>query len=146
MIRRIVILFIALTALSCATATATSRSDEAGVRAAMNEVMDALNALDLPRIAAAFADDIDAFVPVAQGPRVEGKAALVKVFEGYIALQKTPTHLVPEDMKVAVSGDVGIVSFQIKNPNVTSRRTFVFRKIGGRWLITHFHASNFRPQ
>lgn len=37
-----------------------------------------------------------------------------------------------------------IVAFQVAHPAVVSRRTFVFRREGQSWLITHLHASNIR--
>ncbi len=118
--------------------------DDADVRAAMQGFMDALNALDGERIAAYFADNITAFFPTAQGERVNGKAAVVEIFRTYVAASTKPTNLVPEDLQVTMSNDLAVVTFNIRNPAVTSRRTFVWRRTGGRWLITHFHASNFR--
>ena len=56
-------LLIALLLAGCATVPV---NDEAGVRAAMANFMDALNKLDGPRISACFAEDATAFVPVAQ--------------------------------------------------------------------------------
>lgn len=48
-------------------------------------------------------------------------------------------------MTVQTSGDFALVTFQIVRPS-TARRTFVLKRVGGRWLITHMHASNFRVQ
>jgi hypothetical protein len=48
-------------------------------------------------------------------------------------------------MKVETSGDLALVTFQVPGGS-TARRTFVLRRIGGRWLIAHMHASNFRVQ
>jgi hypothetical protein len=52
--------------------------------------------------------------------------------------------IAPEDERVEVSPTLGVVTFQVheRNPNVTRRRTFVFRHVGDRWLISHFHASD----
>jgi len=134
---------IALLLAGCATLPV---NDEAGVRAAMANFMDALNKLDGPRISACFAEDATAFVPVAQPQRANGRAAIDAIFRTYIDLQKgQTTNLVPENMTVQTSGDFALVTFQIVRPS-TARRTFVFRRIGGRWLITHLHASNFRVQ
>jgi ketosteroid isomerase-like protein len=121
---------------------ATSRP--ADVRVAMNGFMSALNAVDLEAMSAYFADDITAFVPSARADRVDGKAAVVEIFRNFVAQQRTPTHLVPEDLRIDMAGDAAIVTFNIRNPNVTSRRTFIWRRYGDRWLIAHFHASNFR--
>jgi hypothetical protein len=41
-------------------------------------------------------------------------------------------------------GEAALVTFQTTNPNMTSRRTFVLRRHGGRWLIVHLHGSNIR--
>jgi ketosteroid isomerase-like protein len=127
---------------SCAT---THSSSEADVRAAMSGFMSALNAVDLDAMSSYFADNITAFVPATRADRADGKAAVVEIFRSFVTQQKTPTHLVPEDLRVDVVGDAAIVTFQIRNPAVTSRRTFIWRRYGDRWLIAHFHASNFRP-
>lgn len=127
----------------CAT---TRTTDEAGVRAAMASFMDALNNLDVERISAAFAEDATAFVPVAQPQRANGRAEIDAIFRGYIAGTKgQKTNLVPQDMRIETGGDFAVVTFQIPGGS-TARRTFVFRRIAGRWLITHLHASNFRVQ
>ena len=112
--------------------------------------MDALNALDAEGMSAYFAEDITAFVPVAQADRVEGREAVTRIFRNFVARTKPVTprlHLVPEDLDVQVSGGLGVVTFNIreKAPDVTRRRTFVFVRSGDRWLIRHFHASDFVP-
>lgn len=110
--------------------------------------MDALNALDVDRMSAFFADDITGFVPLAQGDRVEGREAMTRIFRNFVARTKPTTarlNIIPEDMEVLVSGDLGIVSFNVreKSPDITRRRTFVFARHGDRWLIRHSHASDF---
>jgi len=136
----------ALVALLLAGCATLPVNDETGVRAAMANFMDALNKLDGPRISACFAEDATAFVPVAQPQRANGRAAIDAIFRTYIDLQKgQTTNLVPEDMTVQTSGDFALITFQIVRPS-TARRTFVFKRVGGRWLITHMHASNFRVQ
>lgn len=144
---RFALLFVALLAAACST-TASRSSDEAAVRAAMTGFMDALNALDADGMSAFFAPDITAFVPLAQADRVEGKAAVTRIFGNFVARTKPSTprlNLVPEDLEIQVSGDLGLVTFNIrdKSPEVTRRRTFVFVRCGNRWLIRHFHASDF---
>lgn len=127
-------------------ATATHPNDEADVRAAMADFMSALNDLDAARISASFAEDATAFFPVAQPQRAQGRAEIDAVFRRYVdGQQGKTTNLVPQDMKIETGGDLALVSFQIAGGS-TARRTFVFRRIRGRWLITHMHASNFRVQ
>jgi len=127
-------------------ATTTHPNDEADVRAAMMSFMSALNDLDAGRISAAFAEDATAFFPVAQPQRAQGRAEIDAVFHRYFeSANGQKTSLVPQDMKIETGGDLAVVSFQIPGGS-TARRTFVFRRTGGRWLITHMHASNFRVQ
>ncbi len=108
--------------------------------------MSALNALDVDRIASYLADDVTAFVPSAQGGRVEGKPALVEIFRAYCeSTRKAPQRptIVPQDVTLDRVGSVALVTFQVPQPAGVARRTFVFRNQKGRWLIAHFHASNF---
>ena len=112
----------------------------------MANFMDALNKLDGPRISACFADDATAFLPVAQPQRANGRAEIDAIFKRYLEAQNgKTTNLVPQDMTVQTSGDLALVTFQIPGGS-TARRTFVFKRVGGRWLIAHMHASNFRVQ
>ena len=117
----------------------------------MANFMDALNALDVARMDAAFTDDVTAFVPVAQADEVVGHAALTRIFTVFADRTRLATprlNLVPEDEQIAVSHDLAIVTFQIRDraPPMTHRRTFVFRRVGDRWLISHFHASDLPGQ
>lgn len=133
--------------LTAATANAQAASDIDAVRAAMADFLAALNALDADRMAAFFTDDVTAFVPTAQPDRVEGRAAVSKIFRDFVARTKATTsrlHLVPEDLQAEASGRLGVVTFNIRDAEarVVRRRTFLFRHIGTRWLICHFHASD----
>ena len=135
----------ALLVLLLLTGCATTRTnDEADVRAAMASFMSALNALDADRIIGAFAEDATAFFPLSQPQRANGREEIAAVFRRYIeGSNGQPTNLVPQDMTVQTSGDLALVTFQIPGGS-TARRTFVLRHIGGKWLITHMHASNVR--
>ena len=130
------------------TACASTRpAPEASARAAMLDFMEALNSLDVDRMGAFFAEDVTAFVPSAQAERVEGKAALVEIFQRYAeATRKTAarTNLVPEDLEVEAGREMAVASFNLRSPDGTGRRTFVLRREGSRWRIVHFHASVLR--
>lgn len=114
----------------------------------MASFMDALNALDADRITAAFAPDATAFFPLAQPQRANGRDEIGAVFHRFVENTKPKIgnlNLVPEDLQVTTSGDLALVTFQIRG-SITARRTFVFRRAGGRWLIAHLHASDFKQQ
>jgi ketosteroid isomerase-like protein len=123
-------LFAVLLTLGCATSIP---SDEASVRQAMMGFMNALNALDADRMESFFTDDITAFVPTAQPDRVDGRAAVTRIFRDFVAGAGTARlNIVPEDMRVEVSGDLGVVTFNVRG-SVTRRRTFIFRR--GRSVV-----------
>ena len=133
----------AFVAVGCAS---VPRAETDSVRTTLDGFLSALNALDVNRIASYFADDVTAFVPLAQGPRVEGKPALVEIFRTYCETTRktTPsTNIVPEKLTLDLNGSIAIVTFEFPSPASVARRTFVFRYRQGRWLISHFHASNF---
>ena len=117
----------------------------------MTGFLDALNALDVQGMTGFFAPDITAFVPLAQPDRVQGRDAVVRIFQGFVEKTRPTTsrlNIIPEDLEVEVSGDLALVSFNVREPasHVTRRRTFVFEREGGKWLIRHFHASDFTSQ
>ena len=123
---------------------AAATSDREAVRAAMMGFLDALNALDADRMSSYFADDVTSFVPLAQADRVNGKEALSGIFQRYVARMKPTTarlNIVPEDIEIIVSGDLGVVSFNVREAAVTRRRTAVFERKNGAWLMRHLHAS-----
>jgi ketosteroid isomerase-like protein len=137
-------------AIALATAAAPLRaqsSEDTAVRYALAGFMDALNALDADRMTAFFADDITAFVPLVQADRVNGKAAVTKIFRDFVVRTRATVaelNLVPEDIEVEASKDLGVAIFQVHDAaaNAVRRRTFVFKRIRGKWLIRHFHASD----
>jgi ketosteroid isomerase-like protein len=144
------LLYLAGVLLCCVVGSARAQStDSVAVRAAMTEFLDALNALDVPRMSADFADDITAFVPSAQIDRVEGKAAVTAIFSAFADRGKTAPKAtsVADDMRIEVSGSLAVVHFMVHDapPKPTRRRTFIWRKVGSKWLISHFHASDILP-
>lgn len=142
--KRLPLLALLLLFIACAS---VPPDDDAGVRAAMNGFLEALNALDAEAINAHFAPDATAFFPVVASDRLNGKEAIAAIFQTYVTETKknvAKTNIVAEEMRIERSGDMAVVSFQVHNPAAVSRRTFVFRRESGRWLIVHMHASNYR--
>ena len=113
----------------------------------MANFMDALNALDVERMDASFTDDVTAFVPIAQADEAVGRAAVTRIFTVFADKTRLSTprlNVVPENERFTISPVLAVVEFQIRDtaPPVVHRRTFVFRREGDRWLISHFHASD----
>lgn len=142
--RKTVALLFVLIAAACATSP--SRSDD-GAALAMQRFLDALNALDAAAIEAMLAEDVTAFFPTVSATRVDGKEKVAAVFREFVEQSKqieSRKPIVAEDLEVVRFGGIAIATFNVRNPAVTSRRTFVFRRHGGQWVIVHFHASNIR--
>jgi ketosteroid isomerase-like protein len=143
---------ISLGALSAVPTTvhAQAAGEHREVRAAMAEFMDALNALDIDRIDRGFAETVTAFVPTAQDSLVVGRPALTAIFRAFADRVRPTTprlSLVPQDLRVLRRGELAVVTFQIieRVPLPTRRRTFVFQRTRGQWLIVHMHASDVVP-
>jgi ketosteroid isomerase-like protein len=115
-----------------------------GAREAMNGFMAALNDLDAERINGYFAGNASAFFPVVKAERLDGHAGIAAVFRDFVAGTPNKMNIVPEDLRVDDYGDVAVISFNVRNPNVISRRTFVWKRLGNEWRIVHMHASNTR--
>ncbi|HEX6642301.1 MAG TPA: nuclear transport factor 2 family protein [Thermoanaerobaculia bacterium] len=132
---------IAILLASCATAHDVSPSQT------IDAFLAALDAGDA-NIAQLFTDDATVFFPMNDRPlRANGREEIAAAFGALFALpgyQKGRGMPKPEALQTQTTGDVAIVTFQTTNPNVTSRRTFVLRRDGGRWRIVHLHGSNIR--
>ena len=129
--------FLAFLALSCAT---TINTPESATRA----LVDAIARGDAAAATGLFADDATTFFPIDNEPlRADGKAAIGAVFARLLK-PTTGTTLTPENLHVQRAGGAAIVTFELRNPHVTSRRTVVLEQRGGRWLIVHLHGSNIR--
>jgi ketosteroid isomerase-like protein len=106
---------------------------------------------NLELIVATFDDTATVFFPSVQAHRATGKAEIREVFAELFRLRTGPITITPRDVNVQVLDEVAIVTahlnalptLPISEPVTFSRRTFVLRKVGERWLIVHLHASNY---
>ena len=100
---------------------------------------------DLPLMMTTFADDATVFMPCEPAKRLSGNAAIRDAFAALFSARRGPIVITPADIDAQMYGDVAIVTAHLVRPSTapgTSRRTFVLRKTGDRWLIVHLHASN----
>jgi uncharacterized protein (TIGR02246 family) len=99
-------------------------------------------------IATLFTGDATVFFPMNDRPlRANGREEIASAFAALFAMpgyQKGRGMPKPEALRVQRIGEAALVTFQTTNPNVTSRRSFVLRRDGGRWRIVHLHGSNIR--
>lgn len=138
---RKLVTFACLLLLSCATAR------DASPEQTIDAFIAALDHADA-QIATLFTDDATVFFPINDRPlRANGREEIASAFAGLFAMpgyQKGRGMPQPEALRVQKIGTAALVTFQTANPNVTSRRSFVLRREGGRWLIVHLHGSNIR--
>ena len=120
---------------------------DAPVRAAVAEFVNALNAFDAERLGRSFADDATGFFPGPPFPaaRLQGRATIQNAFgQLFAALRQRGTRsagLAPVGLGVQLYGDTAIATFHLMGQQEVGRRTLVLRRVGGRWLIAHMHAS-----
>ncbi|HYO76932.1 MAG TPA: nuclear transport factor 2 family protein, partial [Thermoanaerobaculia bacterium] len=96
-------------------------------------------------IADLFTDDATVFLPMNNQPlRVNGREEIRTAFAALFGPGYRGGLPKPQDLQVQELGEAAVVTFQMVNPNVTSRRTFVLRREAGRWRIAHLHGSNIR--
>lgn len=101
-----------------------------------------------PNIASLFTRDATVFMPMVDQPaRIEGRDNIAAAFGALFGPNYRGGMPKREEQRVVTMGrDTALVTFQVTNPNVTSRRTFVLRREEGRWLIAHLHGSNIRKE
>jgi len=123
--------------------------DSIAVRKTAEDFLNAFRNLEWMKFIAFFADDATAFFPPsAHYPkRATGKAEIEKIFKNVFVNARgqktTPPYLAidPLDLQIQMLKDASIVSFHLDDPGMFGRRTVVFEKRKGKWLIVHLHAS-----
>jgi ketosteroid isomerase-like protein len=130
-------------------AAAAQPAAPGSLRAAATDFIEAFNAMDEARFDAFWAEDATMFFPgMAPGhraDRITGRAAVLDVFHAFFAQvrpRRPRLNIRPEQIHVQEHGDAAILTFHLRSPDATGRRTFVWRRVDGRWLIAHLHASS----
>ena len=117
-----------------------------GIQGTLIDFLLAFSRLDLNGMMACFDDDATSFFPVSHHiVMLDGKGEIRDAFSKVISKTRASGQrsikLEPEDVKSQIFGDTAIVTFHIRDGDL-SRRTLVLRRRDGRWLIKHLHASN----
>jgi ketosteroid isomerase-like protein len=129
--------------------TAHQALDEAAIRRRIDQVVQAIRAMDLEGVQVAYAPDVVSFdvQPPLRHPGAEAKRrSWSEVFAAY----RPPLGYEVRDLTVTVGGEVAFahslnrLSGRLKrggNGGFWVRATYCFRKIGGDWLVVHDHVS-----
>jgi len=132
--------------------------DDAGeervaVQMAVANFIEAFNNLEWERFRKCFADDASVFNPAVPGVtelhRLDGREKVETVFESVFAEAKKGKSnapyldIRPAELRIQMLVNAAIVTFHFNRGGSSyGRRTLVFQKRDGKWLIVHLHASN----
>jgi len=127
----------------------TAASDSAELVITINGFVKAFSSLNWEAFTAYFADNATAFFPPSAkfAYRANNKTDVLnmfrKVFGNAQKMNPATPHIdiQPEELKIQMAGTVAIASFLLHDPGMLGRRTIVWQKIKGAWLIIHLHAS-----
>ena len=129
--------------------TPAANPDSLAVQRAAEAFIEAFNNLEWERFRRSFSDDATVFFPFSQVPRrANGRAEVEAVFKLFFdELRKRKPgppyqNIVPKEIKIQMLGDAAVVTFHLGGDDPVGRRTLVYQKQKGEWLITHLHASS----
>ena len=159
--RYIFVLILALAAFShSASAQAQSKlqskttkvdPNAAAVQKAADDWVTAFNNLEWETFRTSFTDDATVFFPFIQVPRrATGRTEVETLFKQFFdAVKKRKSappyqNIEPKDVNIQMLGkEAAIFTFHLPGEESFNRRTLVFRKLKGKWLVAHLHASVF---
>ncbi len=130
-----------------------AREDLAGIQAAAERFLRALDDLDWEPFRATWASEPTVFLPFGDTPdRVTGQVAVEarwrRFFEETRSRQPGPPYLnlIPLDIRTERHGDVGLVTSALEltvagRQLPLQRRTLLFVREHDAWKLTHMHAS-----
>lgn len=131
-------------------ANTSNATAEAQIRTLIEERMEATRARDVDGCLSHSAPDVVLFDVVNPLQYVGASGERRRLEEWFSQFEEGPIGFELRDLQIAVSGDVAFChSFNHVVGTTTAgqtndmwwRATMGFRKVGGRWLITHEHSS-----
>lgn len=135
-------------------ANAVAGADSADAHEAAARFLEAFDAMDDARFAAAWAADASVFLPDAGAPtRVEGRDAVLAYFRAMFADTRRrgrstlATRARVRGLRVALlAPGAAVVTFHLGDDASPGRRTAVFRRdADAGWRLVHLHASRLTP-
>ena len=142
------VLFVLLSMTPSLAQGTTSRDR---VMATVQTFIRANETANLELIVGTFDDAATVFFPGGQAQRANGKGEIREGFAGLFKQRTGAITITPRNVSIQMFDDLAIVTAHlsdlpttpIREPMTFSRRTFVLRQVGDRWLIVHLHASNY---
>lgn len=144
-------LLIGLSLILLNTSDLARNSKEKEIEIELKRFLTAFENLDWETFRKSFSDDATVFFPSPEPPqRFDGHEAVEKQFQKVYAEIRAnaangpPYHrLTPKDLRIEMLSDnTAIATFHLENEQRLARRTIIFSKTNGVWLIRHLHASN----
>jgi ketosteroid isomerase-like protein len=148
-LRRGLPLLVLLPFLAAGCATGAPSSRDAEIERLARSFVASVSAGDLDRFLSFFAPEASAFLPSeANAAGVVGLPAIRAAVTPFFGSGPTKAPLVAKDLRVESSDDLAVATFDAGRADVGlhSRRTLVFRRVGGEWKVIHLHASNLREE
>jgi ketosteroid isomerase-like protein len=125
------------------------KSNEATIRALMDEWTEAIRARDLDKLMAHYAPDVMVF-DLTQALSYVGAARYRENIAGWFSAWQGPIHCERRDLAITAGDDVAFSSSLTHNSGIGPggekidfwvRVTVGFRKIDNQWKVTHEHVS-----
>ena len=125
--------------------------DSLAVQKAADDWVTSFNNLEWEKFRGSFSDDVSVFFPFIQAPRratgrVEVETLFKQFFDAVRKRKPGPPYqsINPKDVHIQLlNKDAAIFTFHLPGDESFNRRTLVFKKKEGKWLIAHLHASVF---
>jgi len=131
--------------------TPKANPDSPAVQKAADDFIVAFNNLEWETFRNSFTDNATVFFPFIQVPRrANGRAEVESLFKQFFdAVRKRKSkppyqNIDPKDTHIQMlDKEAAIFTFHLPGDESFNRRTLVFQKQKGKWLIAHMHASVF---
>jgi ketosteroid isomerase-like protein len=157
-----ILIVLAVSPIEVVTDTSAQQQSEtapsaatAEVRRAVDRFFDSMAASDWETFRLTFSEDATFFAPALnpefspnrksdreRARRVNGRDEIAAGFERQLQnLPRERRPQTPQDIHIQIFGDSAVVTLQWDSDRTVSRRTLVFQRQRGKWLIVHIHAS-----
>lgn len=129
-------------------AVETKAGPESEIRALIDDWSQALSKKDVDAILKHYAEDVVAF-DVPPPLQLNGRDAIRRNIENWLKMFEGPINVEFKNQNITISGELAVlhqlarISDKNKGPESGAwvRVTVCYRRIDGRWLVTHEHAS-----